>query len=159
MDFLIFLVRMLFSVLLYVFLGALFFLLWRDLKTTVRHPTTTTARERPGQLRVLHGCDGLDEGNVIRLVPFTTIGRSNNNTIKISDPYASGEHALVAWRSGQWWLEDRDSRNGTLLNELPVAEALIIGPGDIIGIGQMQFKFEDREKVDGAPAQPGSLQS
>ena len=39
--------------------------------------------------------------------------------MSISDPYASGEHSLVAWRSGQWWLEDRDSRNGTLLNAFP----------------------------------------
>jgi pSer/pThr/pTyr-binding forkhead associated (FHA) protein len=91
-------------------------------------------------------------------VPFTTIGRSDSNTITISDPYASGEHALVAWRSGQWWLEDRDSRNGTLLNEIPVDEALIIGQGDVIGIGQMQFKFEYRDVLEAetkyATAQP-----
>jgi hypothetical protein len=158
MDILIFIIRLLFSVLLYVFLGALFFLLWRDLKAATPHQAVDTARERPGQLRVLHGCDGVSEGSIIRLVPFTTIGRSDSNTITISDPYASGEHALVAWRSGQWWLEDRDSRNGTLLNEIPVDEALIIGQGDVIGIGQMQFKFEYRDVLEAetkyATAQP-----
>jgi len=148
MDILIFIVRLLFSVMLYVFLGALFFLLWRDMKAATRHQVADAARERPGQLRVLHGCDGVSEGSIIRLVPFTTIGRSDSNTITISDPYASGEHALVAWRSGQWWLEDRDSRNGTLLNEIPVEEALIISHGDVIGVGQMQFKFEYRDVLD-----------
>jgi hypothetical protein len=148
MDILIFIVRLLFSLLLYVFLGALFFLLWRDLKAATHHPAGDAARERPGQLRVLRGCDGVSDGSIIRLVPFTTIGRSDSNTITISDPYASGEHALVAWRSGQWWLEDRDSRNGTLLNEIPVDEALIIGHGDVIGIGHMQFKFEYRDTLE-----------
>jgi hypothetical protein len=145
MDVLIFVVRLLFSVLLYVFLGALFVLLWRDLKAATRHQAADAARERPGQLRVLRGCNGVSEGSIIRLVPFTTIGRADSNTITISDPYASGEHALLAWRSAQWWVEDRDSRNGTLLNEIPVEEALIISHGDVIGIGQMQFKFEYRD--------------
>ncbi len=148
MDILIFIIRLLFSVLLYVFLGVLFFLLWRDLKVATRHQVTDVARERPGQLRVLHGCEAVKEGSIIHLVPFTTIGRAEANTIAISDPYASGEHALVAWRSGQWWLEDRDSRNGTLLNEIPVEEALIIGHGDVIGIGQMKFKFEYPDALD-----------
>ena len=102
-------------------------------------------RERPGQLRVLHGNNGLAEGAIVKLSPFTTIGRAESNTITISDPYASAEHALIAWRSSQWWLEDRDSRNGTLLNDIPVEEPLIIGHGDVIGIGQMRFKFEYTE--------------
>jgi pSer/pThr/pTyr-binding forkhead associated (FHA) protein len=158
MDVLIFIIRLLFSLLLYVFLGALFFLLWRDLKAATRDPVTDAARERPGQLRVLRGCDGVSDGSIIRLVPFTTIGRSDSNTITISDPYASGEHALVAWRSGQWWLEDRDSRNGTLLNEIPVEEALIIGHGDVIGVGQMRFKFEYRDALE-ADVKPVTNQS
>jgi pSer/pThr/pTyr-binding forkhead associated (FHA) protein len=142
MDFLILLVRLLFSALLYVFLGVLFFLLWRDVKSAARHQIVPTARERPGQLRVLRGHTGLNEGLLLSLTPFTTIGRSDNNSIMITDPYASGEHALLTWRNGQWWLEDRDSRNGTLLNDTPVDTPLIVSHGDVIGIGQMQLRFE-----------------
>ncbi len=142
MDVLIFLIRLLFSALLYVFLGALFIFLWRDIKLATRHPSAPAVHERPGQLRVLRGHDSLGEGTLLSLTPFTTIGRSDSNTITITDPYASGEHALLAWRNGQWWLEDRDSRNGTLLNDMPVALPLIISHGDVIGIGQMQLRFE-----------------
>jgi hypothetical protein len=142
MDVVIFLVRLLFSTLLYVFLGALFFLLWRDIRTATRHPIAPAVRERPGQLRVLSGYNDLSEGTLLPLTPFTTIGRSDSNTIAIADPYASGEHALLAWRNGQWWLEDRDSRNGTLLNDMPVDTPLIVSHGDVIGIGQMQLRFE-----------------
>jgi hypothetical protein len=142
MDILIFLIRLLFSALLYVFLGAVFFLLWRDVRQATRHPIAPAVRERPGQLRVLRGHNGFNEGAIVSLMPFTTLGRSENNSIVISDPYASGEHALVTWRNGQWWLEDRDSRNGTLLNDMPVDTPLIISHGDVIGIGQMQLRFE-----------------
>jgi len=142
MDFLILLVRLLFSALLYVFLGALFIYLWRDIRLATRHPIAPAVHERPGQLRVLRGHNGLGEGALLSLTPFTTIGRSDSNAITITDPYASGEHALLAWRNGQWWLEDRDSRNGTLLNDTPVDTPLIISHGDVIGIGQMQLRFE-----------------
>jgi hypothetical protein len=142
MDILILLIRLLFSALLYLFLGAVFFLLWRDIRSATRHQVAPAVRERPGQLRVVHGHDGFSEGTLLALTPFTTIGRSDNNSIVISDPYASGEHALVTWRNGQWWLEDRDSRNGTLLNDMPVDTPLIISHGDVIGIGQMQLRFE-----------------
>jgi hypothetical protein len=142
MDVLIFLIRLLFSALLYAFLGVLFFLLWRDIKTATRHQIAPAVRERPGQLRVLRGHNSFNEGMLLALTPFTTLGRSDNNSIVITDPYASGEHALLTWRNGQWWLEDRDSRNGTLLNDMPVDTALIISHGDVIGIGQMQLRFE-----------------
>jgi FHA domain len=145
MDVVILLVRLLFSALLYVFLGAVFFLLWRDIKTSTRHQVAPAVRERPGQLRVLRGHNGFSEGTLLALTPFTTLGRSDNNSIVITDPYASGEHALVTWRNGQWWLEDRDSRNGTLLNDMPVDAPLIVSHGDVIGIGQMQLRFEYRD--------------
>ncbi len=148
MDVIILLLRLLFSILLYMFLGTLFFFLWRDMKQTARHQIAPAIHERPGQLRVLRGHDGFSEGTVLPLTPFTTIGRSDSNTITIADPYASGEHALLTWRNGQWWLEDRDSRNGTLLNQTPVDTPLIVGHGDVIGIGQVQLKFEYCDLVD-----------
>lgn len=142
MEVAILIFRILTSVLLYAFLGALFFLLWRDLKATRREPAIQSLRERPGRLRVVHGNDGLPVDQIVTLTPFTTLGRSDSNTIVVNDPYASAEHALIAWRNGQWWLEDRGSRNGTLLNSIPIDEPLIISQGDIVGIGHVQFRFE-----------------
>ncbi len=142
MDIVILLIRLLFSALLYVFLGTLFFFLWRDVKQAARHQISPAVRERPGQLRVLRGYNGINEGTLLALTPFTTIGRSDNNSITITDPYASSEHALLTWRNGQWWLEDRDSRNGTLVNDMPVDTPLIVSHGDVIGIGQMRLRFE-----------------
>ena len=81
-------------------------------------------------------------GQTYPLLPLTSLGRSPTNTIPITDDYASGEHALVALRNGQWWLEDRKSRNGTVINGMPITQAVVITDGDIIGIGSVFYKLE-----------------
>jgi pSer/pThr/pTyr-binding forkhead associated (FHA) protein len=45
-------------------------------------------------------------------------------------------------RGQQWWLEDLNSRNGTLLNDVPLHEATVVSPGDIITIGSTHLKIE-----------------
>ncbi|MFO7663932.1 MAG: FHA domain-containing protein [Chloroflexota bacterium] len=99
---------------------------------------------RYGQLRVISNANpqtGID--SVFELSPVTTIGRNARNTIVLDDSYVSGEHALLVWRDAQWWLEDQNSRNGTLLNDTPINEAVVISPGDILTIGNIQLKLED----------------
>ena len=142
MDVAIFVVRIILSLLLYVFLAALFIFLWRDVKAAAHPPQPAIVRERPGRLRVMHASDGLEEGKVFPLAVFTTIGRAESNMIQVKEPYASAEHAIITWRNGQWWLEDRRSRNGTLLNDYLVEEPLIVSQGDVIGIGRLQMRFE-----------------
>lgn len=94
-------------------------------------------------LRVLVGdAAALAPDTLFPLAPVTSMGRSNGNTIVIDDGYASAEHALVTLRGEQWWLEDLGSRNGTLLNNLPVNEPVVLSTGDLITIGDTQLKFE-----------------
>lgn len=142
MEVVIFVVRLILIGLLYAFLAALFVLLWRDLRMARQSVAAAAVRERPGCLRVVQACEGFTLDQVVPLTAFTTIGRADSNAIIVADPYASGEHAIVVWRGGHWWLEDRGSRNGTLLNAIAVDEPLVLGQGDVIGIGHLQFKFE-----------------
>ena len=60
----------------------------------------------------------------------------------LNNGYASGEHALLSWRGGQWWLEDLGSRNGTLLNEAPLTDTAVVSAGDVISVGGTQLKLE-----------------
>jgi hypothetical protein len=76
------------------------------------------------------------------LLPVTTIGRAPTNTVQLPDSFASTHHALLALRSGQWWLEDRESRNGTLLNGQFLTGPTVVTGGDVIGIGRIELKVE-----------------
>ena len=140
MDIIIFAVRLLLAVLLYLFLAVVFAVLWRDLRTGAEMPAVV--QERKAQLVALSGCEGLEPNTVLELQAFTTLGRGAANTIVVPDTFASAEHALISWHSGQWWLEDLGSRNGTRLNGEAVSAPTVLSAGDAILIGQVQFRFQ-----------------
>ncbi len=140
MDILLLVLRLLLAALLYAFLATVLVTVWRDLRQA------TTSREtgrRSGQLVILQTKDEtLDTGTSFPLQLITSIGRAPGNTITISDTYASSQHALLARREGQWWLEDQGSRNGTLLNDTRITGPTVVSAGDVIGIGRTQLKLE-----------------
>jgi hypothetical protein len=88
------------------------------------------------------GDDPIDSDTAYPLLPVTTIGRAPTNTIQLTDTFSSNQHALLALRSGQWWLEDRDSRNGTLLNGQLLAAPTVVSTGDVIGVGRIELRVE-----------------
>ena len=73
---------------------------------------------------------------------MTQIGRASSNTVVLDDGYTSTRHAQLIWRGGQWWLEDLESRNGTLLNGVGLAETAVVSSGDQITVGTVQFQLE-----------------
>lgn len=134
----LFLLRLLAALLLLGFLGGIGWLMFRDIRIA---QSLVAERERQyGTIRVLDE----DEGSelVYPLLPVTSLGRASSNNIVLGDHYASGEHALLMLRGRQWWLEDLNSRNGTLLNGEPLEEMTIVSPGDIITIGSTRLKLE-----------------
>ena len=141
-ELVLFLLRLLGAALLLAFLGLIAWLIYQDMRMTA---TALAEQERQqGHLRVI----GAENGNLavdtlLPLMSVTSIGRATSNTIVLDDHYASGEHVLITRRNGQWWLEDLNSRNGTLLNNVPLqAAAAVVSAGDIITIGNTQLKIE-----------------
>lgn len=138
---LLLLLRLLSAALLLGFLALIAWFIYRDLKTT--SAMLTYQGQTHGALRVIAPPDGrLPLGALYPLQPVTSIGRGEHNAIVLAEPYASGEHALLTWRGNQWWLEDLGSRNGTLLNDVPIVERTVIAAGDVISIGDTQLKLE-----------------
>ncbi len=137
----LFLLRVAAALVLLAFIGAALLMMWRDYRAVSREIDTRTTRR--GRLVVLRA-DGsnLEPGTAYPLLPLTSLGRSPANTIRLTDSYASSEHAIVTLRGGQWWLEDRHSSNGTLLNGYRVEEPVVISTGDVISVGQVDLKIE-----------------
>lgn len=141
LDLALFLLRLLSGAALVAVLGVLFLFMWRDYRSAVVQ--AEAKRRSYGRLSEVQQLDSSYVAiQSYPLLPLTSIGRSPTNTIVIDDDFASGEHALVALRNGQWWLEDRQSRNGTTINGVPITQPVIITDGDIIGVGNMQFRLE-----------------
>ncbi|HEX2623042.1 MAG TPA: FHA domain-containing protein [Phototrophicaceae bacterium] len=141
-DVILLLLRVLSAGLLLLIVGALFWFIWRDYRTTLSQITAN--RRAYGNLVAMREVDSayVMTGDIYPLLPLTSMGRSPTNTILVNDNFASTEHALIARRNGQWWLEDRSSRNGTTLNSGIVTRAVVITNGDIIGIGNMRYRVD-----------------
>jgi len=127
--------------LLVAFLGTIAWLIYRDMQITAQSMTHQSRQQ--GNLLVLT-LNGEVPVNELKfpLMPVTSLGRASTNTIVLNEPFASGEHALITRRDGQWWVEDLGSRNGTRLNDVVLTETAVITTGDIIAIGETRLKIE-----------------
>jgi hypothetical protein len=141
------------------FLAVLYlFLLWiarsalKDLRGTVApapdatgfHPLPADGGAGAGGeawLIVLRG-GGLREGERFDLIGGLSIGRSAEADLRIEDRYASGLHARIFSRDGRSYVEDMSSTNGTLLNDAELRGEAELIDGDLVRIGDTEFRFE-----------------
>jgi hypothetical protein len=85
---------------------------------------------------------GLEQGERFDLIGGLSIGRSRDADVQIEDRYASGIHARIFNRDGRTYVEDMNSTNGTLLNEAELKGEAELLDGDIVRIGDTEFRFE-----------------
>jgi pSer/pThr/pTyr-binding forkhead associated (FHA) protein len=145
------------------FLILLYLFIWRIVRTAsreVREPrksiedsmllTPEQARElrmeaakQIGRLVVVKS-PALDENSELPLdsVPIT-VGRDGDNDIPLpGDKFASAYHARFDPRRDGVWVEDAGSTNGTYLNGVKLTRARRLEAGDIVRIGETDFRFE-----------------
>ncbi len=129
------------GVLLLALLLAVFWIIWREMRVAAAQ--AQIHRRVYGHLVELAniGDEYIPTGETHRLRPLTNLGRSPTNHIVIDDATASSSHAMIGLREGHWWLEDKNSRNGTLLNGEAITAPTIVTDGDIISIGKAHFKI------------------
>lgn len=140
------------------FLAVLYlFLLWialsalKDLRrTTAPAPDATGFHHVPG-LSPQSGGDawliaerggGLDPGERFDLIGGLSIGRSAEADVRIDDRYASGVHARIFTRDRRTYVEDMNSTNGTLLNDATLNGEAELIDGDVVRIGDTEFRYE-----------------
>ncbi len=138
------------------FLAVLYlFLLWvtrmalRDLRGTASpgfetgyHEVLGGEDEATDAFLVVQVGGGLNKGDHFDLFGGISLGRSADADVRLDDRYASGFHARVFSRGGGYFVEDLNSTNGTLLNSQELHGEAELRPGDVIRIGDTEFRFE-----------------
>ena len=79
----------------------------------------------------------------IRLRPTNTLGRGPDQGINLYDQQASRRHAAIAWADGSFWVQDRDSTNGTYLNGRLIAGPTRLVDGDVLVMGETTLLFSE----------------
>ncbi len=88
------------------------------------------------------------DGTHLHLVGNLTIGRSGSNTVVLCSPAVSRKHATIhAQDSGEFWLIDLGSANGTFLNNRRVFQPVGLQDGDAIEIADEKMVFRTREEA------------
>jgi len=134
----IWIVRLVFLALLYLFLVFVVRALLRDLRSASREPAAEL-----GRLVVVASPQGDPPlGSAYPLDAVTGIGRDVNNAVVVDDPFASAEHAVLTFRGRTWYVEDVGSTNGTYVNGSRIDGLAPLGFGDDVQVGQVRFRLE-----------------
>ena len=89
--------------------------------------------------------------------PVARLGRSPDCRVVVGGPGAgvvSALHAELRYEDGAWRLADLASRNGTYVNDRRLDAPVVLGPGDVIGLGESGPRFEIAAVTAGAPLPP-----
>ncbi len=112
-----------------------------------------------------HSLAGLDQVTLGRADAPSFLRRDVRLTLGIANRWMSTAHARLTRESGRWFIEDLESKNGTLVNGVPVSRAALADQ-DVIELGHavllyresMQRRAEDPEDTNAASA-PAPLPS
>jgi hypothetical protein len=146
------LLKILFLVLLYLFIWRIVRTAARDLRlpqeSFVLAPGSIPGlgeepRVEAGRIVVVKS-PALTEGDEWELDSSSlTLGRSSHNDIQLKrDEYASSSHARFEPRRDGVWVEDIGSTNGTYLNGIRLTRPKRLSSGDIVRIGETELRYE-----------------
>jgi FHA domain-containing protein len=71
-----------------------------------------------------------------------TIGRLPDNLVQLDNPAVSGHHSRIYWTGEQYLVEDKESLNGTFVNNRRVSQSAL-QDGDVILVGKHTLEFRD----------------
>jgi hypothetical protein len=143
-DTFLFILRLLFIILLYLFLMQVVIAITRDLRKTAAANEGAGNRLPPVLAHLVvvdSGPSNLQPGTRFDLAPQTNIGRGPTNTIQLPDQFISAEHTRLWFRNGTWYVQDAGSVNGSFVNNQPARDPLPAKIGDIVRVGYIQFKL------------------
>ncbi|MDC3952897.1 VWA domain-containing protein [Polyangium jinanense] len=72
-----------------------------------------------------------------------TIGQTNHAQIRLEGKDVAREHCSIVGQDGRFWLTDLGGGSGTLVNGKKITAPAALKPGDVIGVGEFELKYEE----------------
>jgi pSer/pThr/pTyr-binding forkhead associated (FHA) protein len=125
--------RILMAFVLYAFLGWLIWLQWGQLRLQIDR---AGVKHFPDLILTLDQ----EDSQVYRFNRAEVIiGRQPGCDLILNDGTISARHTRLSYHDGQWWAEDLQSRNGTFINEEPLAKPIVLAEGDMLRCGGVRL--------------------
>lgn len=144
-DWFLLLLRVLFIVLLYLFLYQLFRVQLRQLMAVATRPEarpSEPAQTRASLIVIPGNGETPPVGTRFVLSPMTTVGRHADNVIQLDEPSISAQHAELRLTRKGWWVTDLGSTNGTFLNGERIHAPTGMSEGDVVQFGRVRMQLE-----------------
>jgi pSer/pThr/pTyr-binding forkhead associated (FHA) protein len=100
--------------------------------------------------------DGVVRKEILLNKKELSIGRDPNCDVYLDDPLVSRQHAKMVQIFEDYFLEDLESTNGTLLNHRKVSKH-VVRQGDILKIGSYELRVLGAENAEGLEASGDEL--
>ncbi|MBN1304133.1 MAG: FHA domain-containing protein [Anaerolineales bacterium] len=124
--------RILLTLSLISLLGWMYYSIWQNVR---QQGEILASRKVPGINIEIRQKDSLPIARLFTQ-PEIVIGREPNSDILLTEETASARHARLNYHHSQWWLEDLDSKNGTILNSNKLTTPTVIISNDEIICGK-----------------------
>lgn len=129
-----------FIILLYVIIYYALKIMYKDVKTGGKAKNNNSGI-RYGIEVIQTGVNStLEQGAVVPIRGIITLGRKAENTIVLTEPFVSGNHARIYAKNNNLYVEDLNSTNGVYINGEKIEEKFKLVAGDEIKIGSAIFK-------------------
>jgi hypothetical protein len=103
---------------------------------------SSSSRSLSAQLVVV-AAKGYEPGTSWNIDGGITMGRSDTAEIRVDDAFASSSHARIYSRGDLMYVEDMGSTNGTYLNGRQISSAERLSRGDVIRIGDSEYRYQE----------------
>jgi len=124
--------RVLFAVSLFVFLGVIVYVLWKDLRQAI---------QKSSEYHISPIGIQLVDANLSYTYkqPELFIGRDAQADLHIADDTLSAVHARFFFKNNQWMVEDLQSTNGTYINGERLSTPSVLIDGDEVACGRIRL--------------------
>jgi len=129
---LLFIIRLITLLLLYLFIGWIAYTIFMDLRKS--HQPESKVSITP--ITLIQANDDLGESRQF-VAQEVLIGRDPANPFHLEDGTVSVRHLKLTFRNQHWWAEDLESTNGSYLNGDQILSPVILTDGDELRLGQV----------------------
>ena len=129
-----------FIILLYVIIYYALKIMYKDVKTGGKARNNSSGI-RYGIEVIQTGVNStLEQESVVPIRGIITLGRKPENTIVLTEPFVSGNHAKIYAKNNNLYVEDLNSTNGVYVNNERIQEKYKLVADDEVKIGSAIFK-------------------
>ena len=115
-------------------------IMYKDVKTGGKKKNTAYTKKFGIEVEDAGASEDLEVGTVILIRNEVTIGRKEDNSLILSEPFASGHHAKLYVKNNNLFIQDLNSTNGTFVNDERVEDKIKLDTDDRIKIGSAIFR-------------------